>query len=164
MNRLVSLRDFLATGSIGDLRPGLTMNEVARLLGPPATWMVEEEGIPLYWTYSSDAPRLEISFERKASLKCEWFQIEFAGYLEGDVARLTRDVFMTLDGLSGRSTISDFIAAIPDRTRVKVQMDDGTGSFGPRVLIDNGCRIGFVPCHGREPDFPLAAFRDNIGL
>jgi hypothetical protein len=164
MNRLVSLHDFLATGSIGDLRPGLTLNEVAKLIGPPAAWMDEKKGIPLYWYYSFDAPRLEISFESDPPHKCRWFQIELAGHLEGDLARLTRDVFMTLDGLSGSSKISDFIQAIPDRTRVKVQMDDGAGYLCPRVLVEDGCRLGFVPCDDRESDFPLGAFRDHIGF
>jgi hypothetical protein len=163
MNRLVSLRDFLTTGSIGELRPGLTLNEIAKLLGPPAVWIDEREGIPLYWSYSLEAPRLEISFESDAPHKCRWFQIELAGHLEGEFASLTREVFMTLDGLSGRSKISDFIAAIPDRTRVRVQMDDGAGYLGPSVLVEGGCRIGFEYRERLgEPDFPLAAFRDNI--
>jgi hypothetical protein len=165
MTRLVSLRDFLVTGAIGDLRPGLTLNEVEKLLGPPAVWIDEQESIPLYWCYSHDAPRLEISFVSEAPHKCRWFQIEPAGHLVGDVASLTREVFMTLDGLSGRSKISDFIAAIPDRTKVRVQMDDGSGYIGPQVLVEDGCRIGFEYRESLSvPDLSLAAFRDNISF
>ena len=67
MRHLVSFRQFLATGTLGPLTPGLGLLEVADLLGPPQDWVTEHaERYPLYWMYSdpngSNAPRLEVQF------------------------------------------------------------------------------------------------------
>ncbi|TSE12985.1 hypothetical protein C1D09_006195 [Mesorhizobium intechi] len=106
--QLLSFRDFLRTGTFGPVSPLLTMIEVASLLGPPDGWITEHaETIPVYWIFG----KLEISFSEEAPHRMNWFQIEEAGYLDGDFEILTDRLVLTLDGFSGHTGPSEFLAA-----------------------------------------------------
>jgi hypothetical protein len=78
--QLASFRDFLATGTLGALSPGMKLIDVAELLGPPDGWNIDEpDPVPLYWFFG----KLEISFESVAPYQMNWFQIEGAAHLKG---------------------------------------------------------------------------------
>ncbi|MBA1145004.1 hypothetical protein H0241_32955 [Mesorhizobium sp. CCANP35] len=106
--QLLSFRDFLRTGTFGPVSPSLKMIDIANVLGPPDGWITEHaETIPVYWTFG----KLEISFGEEAPHRMNWFQIEEAGYLEGDFEILTDRLVLTLDGFSGHTKPSEFLAA-----------------------------------------------------
>ncbi|MET3580704.1 hypothetical protein ABID19_003743 [Mesorhizobium robiniae] len=99
--QLVSFRDFLKTGTLGPVSPSMRMTDVANALGTP------EHADPVYWTFG----KLEISFDDEAPHQMNWFQIEEAGYLKGDFEVLTDRLVLSLDGLSGDTKPSKFLAA-----------------------------------------------------
>ncbi|MER9489985.1 hypothetical protein NKI50_29180 [Mesorhizobium sp. M0563] len=48
--QLVSFRDFLKTGTLGPVYPGMKMIEIAKVLGAPDDWLTEyAEAVPEYW-------------------------------------------------------------------------------------------------------------------
>ncbi|MBZ9707852.1 hypothetical protein LB543_14080 [Mesorhizobium sp. ESP7-2] len=97
--QLLSFRDFLKTGKLGPVSPGMTMAEIAAVLGAP------EHADPNYWTFG----KLEISFDGEAPYQMNWFQIEEAGYLKGDVEVLADGLALSLDGFSGKTKPSKFL-------------------------------------------------------
>jgi hypothetical protein len=106
--QLLSFRDFLRTGTLGPVSPSLKMIDIASVLGPPDGWITEHaETIPVYWTFG----QLEISFAEEAPHQMNWFQIEEAGYLEGDFEILTDRLVLSLDGFRGDTKPSEFLAA-----------------------------------------------------
>ncbi|MER8512406.1 hypothetical protein NKH47_05570 [Mesorhizobium sp. M1060] len=106
--QLLSFRDFLKTGTFGPVSPSLKMIDIAGVLGPPDGWVTEPAGtIPVYWIFG----KLEISFDEEAPHWMNWFQIEEAGYLEGDFEVLTDRLVLSLDGFSGETKPSEFLAA-----------------------------------------------------
>ncbi|RTL91251.1 MAG: hypothetical protein EKK31_35345 [Hyphomicrobiales bacterium] len=105
---LASFRDFLATGTLGALSPGMKLIDVAELLGPPDGWNVDEAApVPLYWFFG----KLEISFESVAPYQINWFQIEGAAHLKGKLEPLTDQLKLSLDGFSGKTKPSEFLSA-----------------------------------------------------
>ncbi|MGX9178198.1 hypothetical protein ACWTU8_09990 [Mesorhizobium sp. BHbdii] len=85
----------------------MKMLEVAKALGAPDGWNTEHaDVIPDYWFFG----KLEISFDDVAPYQMNWFQIEEAGYLEGDFEPLTDQIVISLDGFSGDTKPSDFLA------------------------------------------------------
>lgn len=112
----------------------MDLNAVALALGPPKGWMVGDDApAPHYWEYGR---HLEIAFRFDDRPRCNWFQIENAGSLSEDVAPISDDFVLALDGLTGRSPLSRFVAAIREIDRVEVYLFDVTGSCYPTVLVD----------------------------
>ncbi|CAN7532962.1 hypothetical protein [Mesorhizobium caraganae] len=73
--QLASFRDFLVTGNLGPVTPGMTLIEVAETLGSPDGWNIDEgDLVPAYWFFGP----LEISFDSIAPYQMNWFQIEGA--------------------------------------------------------------------------------------
>ena len=106
--QLLSFRDFLKTGCLGPVFPSLKMIDIAGVLGPPDDWITKHaETIPVYWIFG----KLEISFDDEAPHRMNWFQIEEAGYLEGDFEVLTDRLVLSLDGFSGGMKPTEFLAA-----------------------------------------------------
>ncbi|MBZ9776636.1 hypothetical protein [Mesorhizobium sp. CO1-1-8] len=99
--QLVSFRDFLKTGKMGPVSPDMKMIEIADVLGTP------EHADPDYWAFG----KLEMSFDDQAPHQMNWFQIEEAGYLEGDFEVLIDDLSLSLDGFNGNTKPSEFLAA-----------------------------------------------------
>ncbi|RWE40467.1 MAG: hypothetical protein EOS78_08660 [Mesorhizobium sp.] len=99
--QLLSFRDFLKTGRLGGVSPNMTMAEIVDVLGMP------EHPDPYYWTFG----KLEISFAGEAPRQMNWFQIEEAGYLEGELETLTDRFSLSLDGFSGKTKPSEFLGA-----------------------------------------------------
>ncbi|MCZ8545502.1 hypothetical protein OOJ09_15030 [Mesorhizobium qingshengii] len=97
----MSFRDFLKTGKLGAISPDMTMTEIVTVLGTP------EHADPDYWTFG----KLEISFDVEAPRQMNWFQIEEAGYLKGDLEVLTNRLALSLDGFSGKTKPSQFLDA-----------------------------------------------------
>ncbi|WP_209444633.1 hypothetical protein [Mesorhizobium erdmanii] len=109
--QLVSFRDFLKTGRLGAVSPDMTMAEIADVIGIP------EHAEPDYWTFG----KLEISFDVEPPYRMNWFQIEEAGYLKGDLEALTDRLVLSLDGFSGKTKPSEFLEAglwTPDQAKV----------------------------------------------
>ncbi|RAZ88735.1 hypothetical protein DPM33_22395 [Mesorhizobium hawassense] len=106
--QLVSFRDFLATGVLGPVSLDMRLIEVAQALGSPDGWNIDEgDPIPVYWFFG----KLEISFDSTAPHSMHWFQIEEASQLEGEFEPLTKQLKMSLDGFSGATRPSEFLAA-----------------------------------------------------
>lgn len=99
--QLLSFRDFLKTGKLGAVSPDMTMAEIVEVLGMP------EHADPGYWTFG----KLEISFDVEAPHLMNWFQIEQAGYLKGNLEALTDRLALSLDGFSGKTKPSEFLVA-----------------------------------------------------
>lgn len=116
--QIVSFRDFLRTGNIGPVSPTMKMIEIAKLLGAPDDWMTHDnDHAPLYWCYGN----LEISFDKTPQHKMHWFQIENAGYLEGDYELIADSLVLSLDGFSGQTKPSEFLGSglwSPDAVKV----------------------------------------------
>ncbi|RUV37268.1 MAG: hypothetical protein E5Y04_30795 [Mesorhizobium sp.] len=109
--QLLSFRDFLKTGSLGPISPDMTMAEIVEVLGMP------EHVDPDYWTFG----KLEISFDITPPRQMNWFQIEQASYLKGDLEALTTRFALSLDGFSGKTKPSEFLGAglwTPDQAKV----------------------------------------------
>ncbi|MBZ9904534.1 hypothetical protein LB557_00730 [Mesorhizobium sp. BR115XR7A] len=109
--QLLSFRDFLKTGSLGPIRPDMTMAKIVEVLGTP------EHADPDYWTFG----KLEISFDIEPPHQMNWFQIEEAGYLKGQSETVTDCFALALDGLSGKTKPSEFLGAglwLPDQAKV----------------------------------------------
>ena len=102
-----SFRKFLKTGQLGPVRPGMTMMDVARELGPPGSWILQrDEDHPTYWVYG----HLEMLFALEAPYRLRWFQLEHAEYLRGDGPFLgDREFDLDLDGLHGGMRPSDLL-------------------------------------------------------
>lgn len=106
MKRIVSFRDFLRTGTLGPISPGMRMIDVAKELGPPKGWITEHaDTIPLYWIFG----KLEILFDGDSHCPIDWYQIEDAGYLEGGFEIFTERLVLSLDGLTGVTKPSEFL-------------------------------------------------------
>jgi hypothetical protein len=106
--QLISFQDFLKTGALGPISLGMKMIDVARELGAPDSWITEHaETIPPYWIYG----KLEISFDEDPPYPMNWFQIEQAGYLEGDFDILADELVLSLGGFSGTTKPSEFLSA-----------------------------------------------------
>ncbi|WP_306223718.1 hypothetical protein [Bosea beijingensis] len=136
---MTSLVAFLETGRLGPLAPGMALNEVAKILGPPMWWEVagSQDGdapFPHYWYYRD---HLEVSISFEGPPHCEWFQIESASSLSGQAAKVTNDIVMSLDGLTGKSRVSAFVSAIADIDRVRVKLIDDAGYPSPSIVIDD---------------------------
>ncbi len=99
--QFVSFRDFLRTGKLGPVFHGMKVIEIAEVLGTP------DHADPDYWTFG----KLEISFDDETPCQMNWFQIEEAGYLEGDFEVLTETLALSLDGFNGNTKPSEFLAA-----------------------------------------------------
>ncbi|WP_027057010.1 hypothetical protein [Mesorhizobium loti] len=109
--QLVSFRDFLKTGSLGPISPDMTMAEIVEVLGMP------EHADPDYWTFG----KLEISFDVEPPSQMNWFQIEEAGYLKGELEVITDRLALSLDGFSGKTKPSQFLDAslwAPDQVKI----------------------------------------------
>lgn len=102
-----SFRKFLKTGRLGPVRPGMTMMEAARELGPPGAWILQpDEDLPTCWVYG----HLEMLFALDAPHRLRWFQLEQAEYLNGDGPFLGDQEFdLDLDDLHGGMRPSDLL-------------------------------------------------------
>jgi hypothetical protein len=90
------------------MKPELTMLDVVAQLGAPSNFVTGSEGvIPVYWCYG----KLEIQFDVDAPHRANWFQIEWAGDLEGDFEVLTSNLVIALDGFTGHTTPLGFLSA-----------------------------------------------------
>ncbi|MEI9403983.1 hypothetical protein [Mesorhizobium argentiipisi] len=106
--QVASFRDFLTTGALGPVSPDMRLIEVAQALGSPDGWNINEgDPIPVYWFFG----KLEVSFDSIAPYSMNWFQIEGASQLEGEFEPLTRQLKVSLDGFSGATRPSEFLAA-----------------------------------------------------
>ena len=109
--QLVSFRDFLKTGRLGAVSPDMTMAEIVDVIGMP------EHADPDYWTFG----KLEISFDVEPPHRMNWFQIEQANHLKGDLEALTDRFALSLDGFTGKTKPSEFLGAglwTPDQAKV----------------------------------------------
>ena len=142
MAQLVSFAGLLNTGNLGPLRPGMTMNEVAVLLGPPESWLVTPGTgpAPTFWGYG----RLEIEFIFESETPyCRYFMLTSDPYMRGDCQCITNDFLIYLDGLNGDSRISDFIRLINDIDSVAVILSDLAGYSNPMMWIGNSIEVIF---------------------
>jgi hypothetical protein len=156
--KLISFVDFLNTGRLGPLHPGMTLNEVAGALGPPAGWIVNPaEGIaPHYWVYGR---HLEVSLRFEEAAYCDWFQIEHAGDLSGDAVSLNDDMAIALDGLSGTSPMSDFIRSIADIDRVSIQLISPSHRPDPIIRVGD---VQIICCTDEDALDPGYSLSDKI--
>lgn len=109
LKQIVSFREFLSTGKLGPISTDMALKDVAKALGSPSRFYlhVDTPDVPIYWCYG----KLEISFAEEPPYTMSWFQIEFAGDLEGDFEKITEDLIVTLDGLGGDTPPSQFLRA-----------------------------------------------------
>jgi hypothetical protein len=159
----LSFRDFLTTGNLGVIRPGMKLIEVAKELGAPTWWNINAgEIVPEYWGYGDN---LEISFDETPPHFVNWFQLEHAGYLEGDFAKITDRVVLALEGLSGKTKPSEFLSAglwLPESVSVSYHgLSDDIAvaiSAGPVVIyfrVDtNFITDGDASAYLARTDFP----------
>lgn len=74
--------------------------------GPRISGRAEKDAaVPLYWAYS----KLEMAFAADHPYPMQWLQIEDAGGLAGDVEVLHHGLVLSLDGLHGNMTPSEFL-------------------------------------------------------
>lgn len=142
MAQLVSFAGLLNTGNLGPLRPGMTMNEVAVLLGPPESWLVTPGTgpAPTFWGYG----RLEIEFTFESGAPyCHYFMLTGDPYMRGDCQFVSDEFMIYLDGLNGDSRISDFIRLIKDIDSVTVILSDLAGYSNPMMWIGDFIEIYF---------------------
>ncbi len=167
MAKLISFKSFLQTGVLGPIRLGLTLRQVAQLMGTPGTWI--DNGtlpFPNYWGYGC----LEINFSwPQGGVKADqpdmqpvvdWFQIEAGGSLTGDSEIIKTGggialqfsegahsysndfgdaLILTLDGLSGTSRPAEFLVALmTDCPDLSVRIDRTRGAEYYGVHILNG--------------------------
>lgn len=106
--QLVSFREFLKTGTLGPISTNMRMVEVAATLGVPDYWITDSAvAVPVYWGFG----KLEICFAEDSPHRVNWFQIEHAGYLEGEFEIITAELALALDGLNGSTKPSEFLSA-----------------------------------------------------
>lgn len=106
--QLVSFREFLKTGTLGPISTDIRMIEVAASLGVPDYWTTDSAvAVPVYWGFG----KLEICFAEDSPHRISWFQIEHAGYLEGEFEIITAELALALDGLTGSTKPSEFLSA-----------------------------------------------------
>jgi hypothetical protein len=106
--QLVSFRDFLKTGTLGPVSPGMKMIEIAKELGAPDGWLTEyAEMVPDYWFYGT----LEVSFDKDPPYELDWFQIEHVHAIRGKTERITDQFSLSMDGFNSRTKPSEFLAA-----------------------------------------------------
>lgn len=143
MAHLASLVEFLNSGKLGPLYPGVGIKQVVDLLGPPQRWIAEHEAhfrpVPSYWGYG----RLELQFAFGEESVCEWLQLEDVNYLKGEVEVITDNFAMSLDGLNSGSSISDVIKTIRDLSSISIHLADVTGSLHPTLFIGPHIHFGF---------------------
>ncbi|MCI5078159.1 hypothetical protein [Oricola sp.] len=115
MPDLCSFREFLKTGCLGALTPEQNLMDVARLLGTPQYWMIEESDapFPLYWGYddrhSRGGPSLEISFDKKPPHAMNWFQLEHADYIADEVHSFGQRLAVAMDGFVAETRASELL-------------------------------------------------------
>lgn len=135
---IASFAEFLNTGRLGPMVPGMALNDVALAFGPPAQWlkggMLPAGPVPGYWRYRR---HLEVSFDFEERPHCDWFQLEYGRSLAGQAAQVCDKMVMVLDGLTGTSPVSAYISAIADIDHVRVRLVDKAGYPGPRVYVDD---------------------------
>ncbi|MER9082886.1 hypothetical protein [Mesorhizobium sp. M0895] len=116
--QLVSFRDFLKTGTLGPVYPGMKMIEIAKVLGAPDDWLTEyAEAVPEYWFYGT----LEASFDKDPPHELDWFQIEHVHAIRGKTERITDQFVLSMEGLNGRTKPSEFLEAglwAPDEVKI----------------------------------------------
>lgn len=141
MAHLVSLAQFLNTGHLGPLKPGMSVREVVELIGMPESWLGDNATpVPTYWTYGN----LEMQFDLAGDTYCEWFQIECVKYLlRGEATLLTPGLALMHDGLHAASTVADYIRVIDDIDRVSVQLVDLGGYPSPMLYIGEEMELNF---------------------
>ncbi|MER8765697.1 MULTISPECIES: hypothetical protein [unclassified Mesorhizobium] len=106
--QLVSFRDFLVTGTLGPVYPGMKMIEIAKVLGAPDGWLTEyAEAVPEYWFYGT----LEASFDKDPPHVLNWFQIEHVYEIRGKSKRITDEFALSMDGFDSRTKPSEFLDA-----------------------------------------------------
>lgn len=106
--QLASFRDFLTTGTLGPLSPEMKLIDVAKVLGTPDGWNIDEsDDVPLYWCFG----KVEISFDSAAPYQMNWFQVEEAGQLKGKFEPLTERLKLSLDKFSRKTKPSKFLSA-----------------------------------------------------
>lgn len=140
---VASFAEFLNTGRLGPMIPGMALNDVARVFGPPVQWLsggTDTGGsVPGYWRYLR---HLEVSFDFEMQPHCDWFQLEYGISLKGQAAQVCNNMVMVLDGLTGTSPISAYISTIADIDRVRVRLVDKAGYPSPRIFVGD-VEIGF---------------------
>ncbi|MGO4333555.1 hypothetical protein AB4037_01495 [Labrys sp. KB_33_2] len=143
MAYLASLVEFLNSGKLGPLYPGVGIQQVIDLLGPPKWWVAKDEWnfrpVPDYWGYG----RLELQLDFGSEPSCEWFQLEDINHLRGEVDVITGNFAITLDGLNGDSNISDVIKSIRDLSSISIHLADVTGNLNPTLFIGPHIHFGF---------------------
>ncbi|WP_141247060.1 hypothetical protein [Mesorhizobium sp. WSM3866] len=108
----------MATGTLGPLSPEMKLIDVAKVLGTPDDWDVDDDGdVPLYWCFG----KVEISFDIAAPYRMNWFQVEGAAQLKGKFEPVTERLKLSLDRFSGKTKPSEFLSAgLWDLQRTKV--------------------------------------------
>lgn len=139
-----SLVDFLNTGCLGPVRPGATMEEVAALLGEPATKIGEPPTHATqrpYWGYGN----LEISFAQPedAAPFAEFLQIDRPERLHGTARRIAPRLLLDLHGFNARSRPSAFIRAVDEIDRVSVCLVDVAQYPAVTVYVGEELEINF---------------------
>lgn len=138
----VSFQEFLTTGRLGPFHGGLSSPEVGALLGAPTHWIVSQRDVfPHHWGYRN----LEMCFDYRPPHAMEWFQIEHAHTLHGDCEILGGinsyglHVVLALEGFSGRSRPSEFLAVMRDgREPLHLVYRHYPGHMSFRLSLCNG--------------------------
>ncbi len=108
MPRLLSLLEFLQTGSLGPVNLQCTSLEIAKHLG---RLLDSDEDELLYWLYGE---HLKILFHAAPLEQMEFFKIDYAAQLSGDRFAIGPQFDVSLDGFRGDMTASDFLRWLLD--------------------------------------------------
>ncbi|MFD9901035.1 hypothetical protein [Mesorhizobium sp. NPDC059025] len=104
-----SLRAFLQTGELAPITPGLTLLDVAALIGPPAWWVTDchDFPVPLHWGYST----LEISFSLEPPHPIESLAIKPPHKWGSRFHSFCPLLRLSMDGISMEGRPSDLLRA-----------------------------------------------------
>lgn len=101
MSMRISLEEFLRTGCLGQLQPGLTQQQVMDLLGPPEDVGGNWKGKPTIWKYGD----VEIFFTPKSQI---WFKpYADLNIIHGQTKKLKKDIQRLLDSIEGTPDTSE---------------------------------------------------------
>jgi hypothetical protein len=94
-----SLKEFLRSGTLGAIKPGVPMRFVGERLGPPKYWSFPTGDVPCFWGYD----RFEIHFSPRAPHNVIAVQLCNVASIRGARVSLHRRMPMMLDGFDGSS-------------------------------------------------------------
>lgn len=159
------ITELIKTGRLGPLHVGMSMGQLASVLGPPQAWIAapdDPDAVPNFWDY----PHLEFSFANndEGKMSCNWFQFDCVMCLKRRTSREANDFSVGFGNLGAASKPSDYLAALSGTQGVVVQLENEAEGSGTVIRVADTVKIIFDEDETDDVHFKGLSFVERVRI